>query len=241
MKRRGWSPTMKSTQKSATVGTLAYYGPNTELALKVSAAVLGRDGQVHDVTTWRSISDVRHEVEIAEKIATHFRSRGVHVVAVADGIVDCAHEDRNVCGCDDSIYVEENLLDDDEILGAITDAGIEVRVVSVVAFHEAQQDAGRRIVRMNAKMAEEQASGKVEPWFLYFTDLEKSAGQRFLGACIVEAPGFVSVIDRAHQLGINPGGAVVAYDTPKHDLSFRNRLITSDAEMAQLGYVRRTA
>jgi len=51
----------------------------------------------------------------------------------------------------------------------------------------------------------------------------------------------VSAIDRVHQLGINPGGAVVAYDTPTHDVSFRNRLITSDAEMAQLGYRRRTA
>jgi hypothetical protein len=108
-------------------------------------------------------------------------------------------------------------------------------------LHASQQEARRRIARMNAKVAEERASGKVEPWFLYFTDPEKPAGQRFLGACIIEAPGFVSAIDRAHQLGINPGGAVVAYDTPKHDVSFRNRLITSDAEMAQLGYMRRTA
>lgn len=105
----------------------------------------------------------------------------------------------------------------------------------------ASQEARRRMSRMNAKVAEEQASGKVEPWFLYFTDPEMPAGQRFLGACIVEAPGFLSAIDRAHQLGINPGGAVVAYDTPTHDVSFRNRLITSDAEMAQLGYRRRTA
>jgi hypothetical protein len=231
---------MQSTQKSTTVGTLVYYGPTTELALKVSAAVFGCDGQLHDVTTWHSITDVRHQVEIAEKIATYFSSRRVRAVSVADGIVDCVHEDQNVCGCDDSIYVEENLLDNDEILDAITAAGIEVRTVSVVDFHEAQQD-GRRVARMDAKMAEEQASGKVEPWFLYFTDPKKPAGQRFLGACIVEAPGFVSAIDRAHQLGINPGGAVVAYDTPKHDLSFRNRLITSDAEMTQLGYMRRAA
>ena len=111
---------------------------------------------------------------------------------------------------------------------------------TIVESHESQQEARRRIARMNAKIAEEQADGKVEPWFLYFTDLEKPTGQRFLGACIVDAPGFVSAIDRAHELGINPGGAVVAYDTPKHDPSLRDRLITSDSEMAELGYMRRT-
>jgi hypothetical protein len=95
--------------------------------------------------------------------------------------------------------------------------------------------------RMKRLIDHERRTGTLEPRLLYFTDPDAPAGQRFLGACIVEAPGFISAIDKAHRLGINPGGAVVAYDTPKHDLSFRNRLITSDAEMAQLGYVRRTA
>src|SRR6516225_2214057 len=47
---------------------------------------------------------------------------------------------------------------------------------TVVEFYESQHDAGRRIARMNTKMAEEEASGKVEPWFLYFTDPEKQPG-----------------------------------------------------------------
>jgi hypothetical protein len=92
---------------------------------------------------------------------------------------------------------------------------------------------------MRKLQAEEQRTATTEWWFLYFTDQEKPAGQRFLGACIVEARGMVTAIRKAHQLGINPGGAVIAYDTPKHELSDRNRLITSDADMARLGYTRK--
>jgi hypothetical protein len=93
--------------------------------------------------------------------------------------------------------------------------------------------------RMRKLVDQERRTGALEPYFLYFTDPEKPAGQRFLGACIVEANGFITAVQQAHQLGINPGGAVLSYDTPPHDPSMRDRLITSDEEMAALGYRRR--
>jgi hypothetical protein len=89
------------------------------------------------------------------------------------------------------------------------------------------------------KMEAEELTGTLEPTFLYFTDPKKPAGQRFLGACIVMAHGFLSAVSEAHRLGINPGGAVLNYDCPPHDESLRNRLITSDDEMAALGYRRK--
>jgi hypothetical protein len=95
------------------------------------------------------------------------------------------------------------------------------------------------IKRMAWLADQERRSGTLEPYFLYFTDPEKPAGQRFLGACIVEAHGLITAVQRAHQLGINPGGAVIPYDTPPHDLDMRDRLITSEEEMAALGYNRR--
>jgi len=255
MKRRGWSPTMKSTQKSTTVGTLVYFGPTTDLALKVSIGTIRMaDGEVPTTRDWHDTSDVRRNPKIATEIIAYLKMHEIHSVGGSPGVTDCSHEDRNVCGCDDSIYGEDPQdIDDDLILHAIIDAGMELRLVPTATFIEARCAACGGDIRdeptaatdclanMAEKMELEQLTGKLEPWFLYFTDPEKPAGQKFLGACIVEARGFISAIDCAHQLGINPGGAVVAYDTPKHDLSFLNRLITSDAEMAQLGYMRRTA
>ena len=76
----------------------------------------------------------------------------------------------------------------------------------------------------------------------YFTDPDRPAGKRFLGACLVWAHGVLTAVTEAHRLGINPGGAVLCDDAPAgHDPTLRNRLITDDAEMEQLGFKRRTA
>ncbi len=99
--------------------------------------------------------------------------------------------------------------------------------------------ARERNARMKQMIEHERRTGTLEPRLLYFTDPDAPAGQRFLGACIVMAPGFITAIQRAHQLGINPGGAVLHYDAPDHDPAIRDRLITRDEEMAALGYRRR--
>ena len=96
-----------------------------------------------------------------------------------------------------------------------------------------------RNARVKQMIEHERRTGTLEPRLLYFTDPDAPAGQRFLGACVVMAPGFITAIQRAHQLGINPGGAVLHYDVPEHDPSMRDRLITSDEDMAALGYRRR--
>ena len=99
--------------------------------------------------------------------------------------------------------------------------------------------ARQRNARMAQMIEHERRTGTLEPRLLYFTDPDAPVGQRFLGACIVMAPGFITAIQRAHQLGINPGGAVLHYDAPEHDPTMRDRLIISDEEMAALGYRRR--
>jgi hypothetical protein len=95
--------------------------------------------------------------------------------------------------------------------------------------------ARQRNARMKQMIEHERRTGMLEPRLVYFTDPHAPAGQRFLGACIVMAPGFITAIERAHQLGINPGGAVLHYDAPDHDPAMRDRLITSDEEMARNG------
>jgi hypothetical protein len=96
-----------------------------------------------------------------------------------------------------------------------------------------------RNARIKQMIDHERGTGTLEPLLLYFQDPEAPAGRRFFGACIVEAYGVVTAVQKAHRLGINPGGAVVVYDAPAHDPSARDRLITSDDEIAQLGFGRK--
>jgi hypothetical protein len=96
-----------------------------------------------------------------------------------------------------------------------------------------------RNARIKQMIEHERGTGTLAPLLLYFQDPDAPAGRRFLGACIVEAYGVVTAVQKAHRLGVNPGGAVVVYDAPAHDVSVRDRLITSDEEMAQLGFTRK--
>lgn len=66
--------------------------------------------------------------------------------------------------------------------------------------------------------AERQDPSNAGLWWLSFVDpavaatiprhLQQPGGPSFLGACWVEAPGFVHALDETHLLGINPGGEV---------------------------------
>lgn len=50
--------------------------------------------------------------------------------------------------------------------------------------------------------------------WLSFADGERSEGQQFLGACVVEAPSFLLAVFRTYELGINPGGEVMGIEIP---------------------------
>lgn len=68
-------------------------------------------------------------------------------------------------------------------------------------------------------------NGPTGLWYLSFAN---ETG--FLGGCFVEAKGASTATHRAHQLGINPGGEVLAResDPEKVPVDVRNRLLTKD-------------
>ena len=98
---------------------------------------------------------------------------------------------------------------------------------------------GEMQAALDAEAEHEKQTGQLQPWFLYFSDPDQPPGWRFKGACIVLAHGLITAIDKSWDLGINPGCAVGGKPAPAHDISFRDRLITSDEEMAKLGWRRR--
>lgn len=67
-------------------------------------------------------------------------------------------------------------------------------------------------------------------WYLSFADPRKPKGQQWLGAVIVEAPNFIRAVDRAHLLGINPGGEVKGWvlSCAEFDPRFVDRLLDMD-------------
>ena len=90
--------------------------------------------------------------------------------------------------------------------------------------------------RLAAKEARERT---LAWWWLSFVDSEKPEGHGFLGVAIVEGSGVASASIKAHELGVNPGGAVkgiplAGSDVPSVEL--RNRLLSID-ELRQAGLV----
>jgi hypothetical protein len=76
-------------------------------------------------------------------------------------------------------------------------------------------------------------------WWLSFVDPEKPDGQRFLGVAIVEGSGVASASIKAHELGVNPGGAVKGVPLAGDDLpsvELRNRFLNLD-ELKKAGLV----
>jgi hypothetical protein len=66
-------------------------------------------------------------------------------------------------------------------------------------------------------------------WWLSFADGRLPAGSQFLGVAIVKAPGLSWATRRTHELGINPGGEVVALQFPDWASppdGFTDRLLT---------------
>lgn len=70
-------------------------------------------------------------------------------------------------------------------------------------------------------------------WFwLSFVDPTKPQGLRSLGIAVVEGYDFLGAIQRAWDLGINPGGEVAGYEVTEGDglpaAEYRNRLVSPE-------------
>lgn len=63
-----------------------------------------------------------------------------------------------------------------------------------------------------ADLLAEEATQPETWWFLSF-----ASDEAFLGGCVIKARGIATAIRRAHALGINPGGQVMAVQGPACD------------------------
>jgi nucleotide-binding universal stress UspA family protein len=78
-------------------------------------------------------------------------------------------------------------------------------------------------------------------FWLTFTDPDATADKRFLGVAIFDMDEsqrqrtLPEIVERARQLGINPGGEVLVQEVSSIPDEHKNKLITDDALLLTLG------
>jgi hypothetical protein len=97
----GWRPRRWLDKKSKLgfrgypVGTIAFYGPDAQLASKVAVAVIvAPDTEPVALRRWFAESgDVRNDAATFEQIALFLRDHEVRTVAMTKGMMGCPHEE----------------------------------------------------------------------------------------------------------------------------------------------------
>src|ERR1700737_4141489 len=95
----GWQPRKWLDKKNKLgfrgypIGTIAFYGPDTQRASKVAVAVIvAPDTEAVALRRWfAERGDVRNEAAIFEEIAQFLRSHEVHSVAMVEEMMGCPH------------------------------------------------------------------------------------------------------------------------------------------------------
>lgn len=75
--------------------TVAYYGPNDQLATKVVVGVVADEAaDVEPLRSWSSTgTDVRNDPIIGEQIAAFLKAHGVRSVLATDRLIGCPHQE----------------------------------------------------------------------------------------------------------------------------------------------------
>lgn len=94
-----------------------------------------------------------------------------------------------------------------------------------------QDDFVQRLADLTAKEVL-RAKGAQSWYWLSFADPDLPAGQQFLGACLVQAPGPTLALALSHRLKINPGGCVRTFALPEEpDVKWPRNTLMSKSEI----------
>jgi len=73
-----------------------------------------------------------------------------------------------------------------------------------------------QIEQRRIQLLAEESAGPLEWHWLSFLNPDLPEGSKSLGVVILQATGFLSAVELARQLGINPGGEVMGYILQEH-------------------------
>lgn len=92
--------------------------------------------------------------------------------------------------------------------------------------------------KFNMFLAAEVEANKETCIWMSFCDPDKPEGQQFLGVIITKALGFAHAVEKAHELGINPGGEIqsMEFDPAEVNPKDFDRLL-SEADLRAAVYI----
>lgn len=98
LKQRWFSDKLKRKAAKGIVGypvaTVAFYGPDDQLASKVAVSIILEGTKTAHLERWHSEKgDVRAEPQITEAILRYVRAHKARSVVVTDRIIGCPHEE----------------------------------------------------------------------------------------------------------------------------------------------------
>ena len=75
------------------LATIAYYGPDDQLATKVAVGIVTQSDEVIAMNKWFSEQDVRFSAAINQQIVDFLAQHHAESVAMPDRIIGCPHEE----------------------------------------------------------------------------------------------------------------------------------------------------
>ncbi|QQX78727.1 hypothetical protein JK628_14250 [Shewanella sp. KX20019] len=85
---------IRKGDKGYPIATIAFYGPNHNIATKVVCAIISDDGaQAEPMKKWFSSSDLRKSEEMLIEVLCFIDENGAKSVSMVEEIIGCPHEE----------------------------------------------------------------------------------------------------------------------------------------------------
>jgi hypothetical protein len=80
--------------KSGLTATIAFYGPNDQLATKAVVGILDKRKELKEMRKWFSAtSDLRDDATIRQEMVTFIKSHHVEHATATENVIGCPHEE----------------------------------------------------------------------------------------------------------------------------------------------------
>lgn len=85
---------IRKGNKGYPIATMAFYGPNNEIATKVVCAIIRHDNaDAAPINKWFSPSDLRKSEAVLKKVLGFIDENGAKTVSLVEEIIGCPHEE----------------------------------------------------------------------------------------------------------------------------------------------------
>ena len=79
--------------KSGLIATIAFYGPNDQVATKAVVGILDKKKELKEIRKWFSAtSDLREDPAIRQEIVSFIKSLDVEHATATEAVIGCPHE-----------------------------------------------------------------------------------------------------------------------------------------------------